>query len=102
MEIVSHAEGIRFYQDIKKEWRWRITASNGRNIGASTEGYINKIDALNNFLTVGKSILNSPEAVKSKISDSLALLIEFVEWYDGNTDENHALEVIERFYQSRN
>ena len=29
-------------------WRWRRTASNGRIVGASTEGYVNKSDCLTN------------------------------------------------------
>lgn len=31
--------GLHFYKDEKGEWRWKIVASNGRIIGASTEGY---------------------------------------------------------------
>ena len=30
---------IEFYQDRNAEWRWTITASNGRTVGASTEGF---------------------------------------------------------------
>ncbi|WKB82749.1 DUF1508 domain-containing protein [Cellulophaga lytica] len=37
-----------FYQDISKEWRWRRTASNGRIVGASSQGYINKSDCIGN------------------------------------------------------
>jgi len=33
-----------FYQDGAKEWRWRRTASNGRIVGASSQGYVNKAD----------------------------------------------------------
>jgi len=33
------------YKDNAKEWRWRITASNGDIIAASCEGYRNKVDA---------------------------------------------------------
>lgn len=32
------------YKDQKSEWRWRYVASNGRVIGVSSEGYINKAD----------------------------------------------------------
>jgi uncharacterized protein YegP (UPF0339 family) len=28
-----------FYQDPQRMWRWRRIASNGRVVGASTEGY---------------------------------------------------------------
>lgn len=42
---------IEIYQDnsIKKEWRWRRTAVNGRIVGASTEGYSNKSDCEENM-----------------------------------------------------
>lgn len=36
------------YQDAKKEWRWRHTATNGNIIGASCQGYVNKADAVAN------------------------------------------------------
>jgi uncharacterized protein YegP (UPF0339 family) len=31
-----------FYQDARNEWRWRRTASNGRIVGASSQGYSSK------------------------------------------------------------
>ncbi len=37
-----------FYQDASKEWRWRRTASNGKIVGASTQGYVNKSDCIDN------------------------------------------------------
>lgn len=37
-----------FYQDTKKEWRWSRIAPNGKIVGASTEGYINKSDCIAN------------------------------------------------------
>lgn len=37
-----------FYQDSKKEWRWRRKASNGKIVGASTQGYVNKSDCISN------------------------------------------------------
>lgn len=36
------------YADKAGEWRWRHTAVNGRKIGASSEGYKNKADAVKN------------------------------------------------------
>lgn len=32
------------YQDGQGQWRWRRTASNGRIVGASTQGYANRSD----------------------------------------------------------
>ena len=38
-----------FYQDSKKEWRWtRFSAGNNKIVGASTEGYKNKADCIEN------------------------------------------------------
>jgi uncharacterized protein YegP (UPF0339 family) len=36
------------YQDSDRKWRWRRTASNGRVVGASTEGYSNRADCVAN------------------------------------------------------
>jgi outer membrane protein OmpA-like peptidoglycan-associated protein/uncharacterized protein YegP (UPF0339 family) len=33
-----------FYKDADTKWRWRRTAPNGNIVGASTEGYANKVD----------------------------------------------------------
>ncbi|MEG2115603.1 MAG: DUF1508 domain-containing protein [Hafnia sp.] len=37
-----------FYKDGSNEWRWRRTASNGRIVGASSQGYVNKSDCIDN------------------------------------------------------
>ena len=37
-----------FYKDASGDWRWRRTAPNGEIVGASTEGYKNKADAIAN------------------------------------------------------
>lgn len=39
---------LEFYKDSAGEWRWRVRASNGEIIGASSEGYARKIDAAKN------------------------------------------------------
>lgn len=33
------------YQDSNNKWRWRRTAPNGEIVGASTQGYANKMIA---------------------------------------------------------
>ncbi|MCO6500522.1 MAG: DUF1508 domain-containing protein [Vicingus serpentipes] len=48
MESKKNRDTWEIYQDKRKEWRWRRTASNGRIVGASTEGYINRIDCILN------------------------------------------------------
>jgi len=49
---------VEFYRklslrSLKMEWRWRVTAANGKVIGASTEGYLYKIDAIENASGLG-------------------------------------------------
>jgi uncharacterized protein YegP (UPF0339 family) len=38
----------KIYQDAAGEWRWTRTASNGKVVGASTEGYKNRADCVAN------------------------------------------------------
>jgi uncharacterized protein len=35
-----------YYQDTKKEWRWRLRADNNKTIADSAESYHNKNDCL--------------------------------------------------------
>ena len=44
----SNGDTWEIYKDGKDEWRWRRTASNGKIVGASTEGYKNKSDCIDN------------------------------------------------------
>ena len=37
-----------FYKDPAGKWRWKRKAPNGKIVGASTEGYVNKRDCENN------------------------------------------------------
>ena len=37
-----------FYQDPQNLWRWRRIASNGRIVGSSSQGYVNKSDCIDN------------------------------------------------------
>lgn len=50
---MSFADKWDFYQDPKGQWRWRRTASNGRIVGASTQGYSNKSDCIDNAIRNG-------------------------------------------------
>lgn len=40
------------------KWRWRVTASNGRIIGASSQGYYNKKECIQNVKDLGECLLN--------------------------------------------
>ncbi|MFH0702384.1 MAG: DUF1508 domain-containing protein [bacterium] len=46
---------FEYYKSSNNEYRWRVSASNGKIIGAASEGYWNKSDCENN----AKRILNS-------------------------------------------
>lgn len=41
----------------KVDYRWRVTADNGRIIGASTQGYSNLEDCVYNAQSVGLSLM---------------------------------------------
>ncbi len=45
---MSKEDTWEFYTDTKSEHRWRRTAPNGNIVGASTEGYKNKLDCTSN------------------------------------------------------
>tara|TARA_R110000772_G_C13310332_1_gene440624 strand:- start:29260 stop:30135 length:876 start_codon:yes stop_codon:yes gene_type:complete len=50
---------VEIYKTFWGKWRWRVTASNGRIIGASSQGYWNKGDMLDNVESLGYSLSNS-------------------------------------------
>ena len=43
----------QFYQDAGGMWRWRRSASNGKIVGSSTEGYHNRSDCVANAVRNG-------------------------------------------------
>ncbi|MCZ5120873.1 DUF1508 domain-containing protein, partial [Escherichia coli] len=51
-----------FYLDNSKEWRWRRTASNGRIVGASSQGYVNKSDCIDNARRHGYTAFHGTSA----------------------------------------
>lgn len=44
----ANGDTWEIYKSTASDWRWRRTASNGRIVGASTEGYVNKSDCISN------------------------------------------------------
>jgi len=50
METCKSSDGDKWeiYKDKRGEWRWRRIAPNGRKVGASSEGYVNKSDCVSN------------------------------------------------------
>jgi len=53
--VIVRKPELSIYQDSKNEWRWSIKI-NGKIIAASTEGYINRKDCVDNILNVEKRI----------------------------------------------
>jgi hypothetical protein len=51
---------FELFKDAKKEFRWRLVASNGQTIATSGEGYTSKDSAKEGIASVKK---NSPKAV---------------------------------------
>ncbi|MEM6890932.1 MAG: DUF1508 domain-containing protein [Pseudomonadota bacterium] len=45
---IAGGDTWEIYKDASTHWRWRRTASNGRIVGASSEGYVNKSDCVSN------------------------------------------------------
>jgi uncharacterized protein YegP (UPF0339 family) len=45
---MPHRDRWEFYQDKQNDWRWRRKAVNGRIVGASSEGYRNRTDCVDN------------------------------------------------------
>lgn len=39
---------LTIYKDSRKQWRWRVTAENGKIIGASSESYKRRKDCKEN------------------------------------------------------
>lgn len=42
------ADKWKFYKDTEGKWRWTRTAPNGKIVGASSQGYVNKSDCIEN------------------------------------------------------
>ena len=49
---------LTIYKDASKQWRWRITAPNGKIIGASTESYKRRRDCEQNLLDIVETVIN--------------------------------------------
>lgn len=57
---------IKHYKDEKGEWRWTLTASNGRIIDASSEGFDRRKTSVDNAKNTGLSLFEIyfPERIK--------------------------------------
>lgn len=47
---------LTIYKDKNNDWRWTITAKNGKIIAASTEGYKRKRSVIANLKSIGESL----------------------------------------------
>lgn len=50
------------FRDVKKEYRWRMVATNGNIVATSGEGYKNKKDCLATLESIKKSAADAPVA----------------------------------------
>jgi len=60
-EEIMHFE---MYRDGSGEWRWRLFASNGRQIANGGEGYVKKSDCENGIRLVKSATEDTPVRVK--------------------------------------
>lgn len=60
-----------FYKDKKGEWRWRRKSSNGRIVGSSSEGYVNRADCVKNAERSGYNsvVINAGSDDAKKLDD---------------------------------
>jgi len=63
--MAGESDKFEVYQDKRGEWRWRRKASNGKIVGAATEGYNSKADAEANMKR-GKNAKDKWEFYKDK------------------------------------
>ena len=82
------ATTVETYKDGKNEWRWRVKASNGQIIGASTEGYGREGTAKSNLQTLPKYCreidVKTASAQPDPRPEGATLPLEF---YKDNADE---------------
>lgn len=59
--IIAYPQGFEIYKSgiFKTKFRWRVTADNGRVIGASSQGYVNLQDCKYNAISLGQSLNKS-------------------------------------------
>lgn len=46
------ANKVEYYKDWENEWRWRVIADNGNIIADSSEGYKNKGDCMDAYISM--------------------------------------------------
>ena len=63
--MAGESDKFEVYQDKRGEWRWRRKASNGKIVGAASEGYKSKADAEANMKR-GKNAKDKWEFYKDK------------------------------------
>ena len=51
-----------------KQWRWRLIASNGKILDASSEGFCNKEDCIANARKTGWALVEQTKLLKDHVS----------------------------------
>ncbi|HQR06464.1 MAG TPA: DUF1508 domain-containing protein [Gemmatales bacterium] len=57
--VTSDKVKIEYYEDNKKQTRWRMIASNGQNVASSPVGYATKAECEKAYETVKKEVKNA-------------------------------------------
>lgn len=57
MENNINTYPVQFYKTLfTRQWRWKIKASNGKIVAASTESFKNRLDCINNAQITFRSL----------------------------------------------
>ena len=58
------SDRLEFWQDGKRQWRWRVVAANNRIVSASSESFTTKGDAKRNYKRVRKALTAVTDVVE--------------------------------------
>jgi uncharacterized protein YegP (UPF0339 family) len=64
LEFYSRTKLIGF--KLVKQWRWKLIASNGKILCASSEGFFNRVDCVSNAKKTGWALV---ELVKKSVAE---------------------------------
>lgn len=71
MKVMKRAATVELFKDKKRrkrQWRWRLVASNGRLLGAASEGFLRRGDSIANLeLVTGLVWIGNRECNKARV-----------------------------------
>jgi uncharacterized protein YegP (UPF0339 family) len=65
-KMAKQITGPEFYKDVKKKWRWRVRANNGKIIADSGQGYATRYACVSGFLSVVSVDQKSVDAILAR------------------------------------